>query len=139
MTEYLSPHFSLDEMTVTSHREIDNTPPASVLVNLTHTAHRMEAVRDLLGKPIHVNSAYRCPKLNKAVGSKSTSAHLIGYAVDFICPGFGSPLDICRAIASSDLEFDQLIFEGTWVHISFDPRQRRQQLTMHKGRYTLGF
>ena len=57
------------------------------------------------------------------------SAHLQGCAIDFTAGEFGLPLEVCRAIADSNLEFDQLIMEGKWVHISFDERMRRQVLT----------
>ena len=57
------------------------------------------------------------------------SAHIDGYAADFVCPSFGTPADIARAIVASGLVFDQCIQEGTWVHISFDPRARQQALT----------
>ena len=101
---------------------------------LRTTAARMEAVRRLLGeRVISVSSGYRCPALNKAVGGARTSAHLTGRAVDFNCYGFGDPLAVCRALAASEIAFDQVIEEGTWTHISFDPRLRRQVLTRRPG------
>ena len=55
------------------------------------------------------------------------------------CYGFGAPRDVCRAIAASSLAFDQLIEEGSWTHLSFDPRMRRQILTKREGGgYELG-
>jgi hypothetical protein len=129
LTTWLAPHFSLEELTAT-RQPFDNTPPDWVLRNLKRTAQQMEAVRTLLGgKAILVSSGYRSPKVNKAVRGSKTSAHLAGFAVDFICPRFGKPLDVCRAIAASTILFDQLIEEGTWIHISFDPRLRQQVLT----------
>lgn len=134
MTTKLTAHFALEELSCTQHREIDNTPPAEVVWTLRTTAARMEEVRRLLGeRPIHVSSGYRCPELNRAVGGAKTSAHLTGHAVDFNCYGFGRPLDVCRKIARSEIRFDQLIEEGSWVHISFDPRMRRQVLTRRAG------
>ncbi len=65
-----------------------------------------------------------------------------GFAADFVCPSFGSPLEIVKAIAVSNINFDQCIQEGTWVHISFDPAMRREVLTanFHQGEayYTEG-
>jgi hypothetical protein len=59
--------------------------------------------------------------------------------VDFNCYGFGSPREVCRAIAAATIPFDQLIEEGTWCHLSFDPRMRRQILTKREGGgYELG-
>lgn len=129
----LSDHFSLAEMTVTLHRDISNIPDEAVLGVLRDTAHRMEEVRDLLGGAITVSSAYRCPALNRAVGGVAFSAHVTGRAVDFNCFGYGDPLAICHRIATSALRFDQLIEEGTWVHLSFDPRMRREVLTKGEG------
>jgi putative chitinase len=124
----------------TQHREFDNAPPPEVVGTLRTTAAQMEAVRRLLGdQVISISSGYRCRALNRAVGGSRTSAHLSGHAVDFHCYGFGDPLAVCRRIAASDLAFDQLIEEGTWVHLSFDPRMRRQVLTRRPdGSYGLG-
>ncbi len=140
MTNQLTAHFALEELACTQHREFDNTPPPEVVATLRNTAAQMEGVRRLLGgKVISVSSGYRCRALNRAVSGARTSAHLSGHAVDFNCYGFGPPLAVCRAIAESDLRFDQLIEEGTWVHMSFDPRMRRQVLTRrHGGAYGLG-
>jgi hypothetical protein len=124
----LTPHFSLAELTVTS-KPLDNTPPKEMIEVLRTTAFYMERVRELLGNvAIKVNSAYRSPAVNKAVGGSKASAHTLGYAVDFTAYGH-TPLTIANTLAKSDLKFDQLIYEGTWVHISFDPKMRREILT----------
>jgi zinc D-Ala-D-Ala carboxypeptidase len=134
MTTKLTAHFALEELACTQHRDVDNTPPPEVIPNLRATAVRMEEVRRLLGdRVITVSSGYRSPTLNRAVGGARTSAHLDGHAVDFNCYGFGSPKAVCRAIAHADLDFDQLIEEGTWVHISFAPKLRRQVLSKRSG------
>lgn len=129
----LTPHFDLAEFTVSqtaARKGLDNNPPPDILDNIaTVTAPGMERVRAALRKPILISSGYRSPKVNRAVGGSKTSAHMAGFAVDFICPGFGTPLDVCRAILVAGLKFDQLIEEGTWVHISFDPRARQMVLT----------
>lgn len=115
---------------------IDNNPPAAALKNLRFTALSMVGVRVLLGnKPILVSSGYRSPGVNAKVGGSNTSAHTLGWAVDFTCPGFGTPLEICQAIAKSRTmdDVDQLIHEyDAWVHISFDPRNRKQILTINR-------
>lgn len=140
MATQLSPHFTLEELVATQHRDIDNTAPDGVVDVLRDTALRMEEVRDLLGaRVISVSSGYRCPALNKAVGGTAFSAHVTGRAVDFNCYGFGAPIEVCRAIVASPLHFDQIIEEGTWTHISFDPRMRRQVLTKNPlGGYVSG-
>ncbi len=117
-------------MTITSVRGVDNTPGAEELANLAETAQAMEEVRELLGHPIHINSAYRSPAVNKAVGSKSKkSQHIEGRAVDFICPKFGTPRQIVEAIKESGIQYCQLILEyESWVHISFDKSNNRNQV-----------
>lgn len=130
MSTRLTAHFALEELLATQHRNIDNRAPPEVVATLRTTAARMEQVRRTLGKRvITVSSGYRSPELNRAVGGARTSAHLTGHAVDFNCYGFGAPIDVCRAIAASGLPFDQMIEEGSWCHLSFDPRLRRQILT----------
>lgn len=127
----LSPHFTLEEMTVTQVRGASNNVPLSLLPVIKDTALRMEEVRSLLGNaPITVTSGYRSPFVNKIVGGSITSAHMSGRAVDFIAPSFGTPLEVAKAISASAIAFDQLIWEEeTWVHISFDPKMRREVLT----------
>lgn len=134
----LTEHFTLEEMTITQIRSVRNVPPPEALDNLKRTAEYMEKVRDLLKFPIHINSGYRSPGVNKLVGGSPRSAHMRGNAVDFICPRFGSPLGICHAIENSLLNFDQLIEEGTWVHISFEEPWRRQVLTKTIDGYARG-
>lgn len=132
----LSLHFSLEELTRSStavRLGIDNTPTDEIIEHLKVAADGMEQVRAILGSQIHVDSGYRCEALNAAVKGAKTSAHMEGYAVDFVCPGFGTPLEIVHLIEKSTIAFDQCIQEGTWVHISFDPQLRRRVLTAHFG------
>lgn len=136
MTTQLTPHFTLEELTTSSTAArlgIDNTPSAEALHNLTSLAKNLEFVRALMTFPMHIDSAYRCGALNKAVGGVPSSAHVLGHAADFVCPQFGTPLEIVQAIEKSGIAFDQLIFEQTWVHISFDPMMRHEVLTAHFG------
>jgi len=81
----------------------------------------MENVRELLNNnPILISSGYRCLELNTLLGSKPTSAHIKGLAVDFTCSKFGYPDDIVDAIFRSDILYDQIILEfDKWVHIAF--------------------
>ena len=142
----LSEHFSLDEFTASEtalRKGIDNTPPPVVTEKLRMLANTLEQVRTLLGNnSIRISSGYRCLALNRAIGSGDTSAHVLGYAVDFTCPKFGTPKEVANKIAESPIKFDQLIYEGTWVHLSIDPRNRREVLTAHFGKgktsYTKG-
>ena len=129
----LSEHFTLDELVHSrsaTRLKIDNTPSPEIAQRLAKTAQGLEKVRTLLGgHPILISSGYRCKALNQAVGGSPNSAHLQGWAVDFTCPGYGPPLEIVRAIAVSPIPFDQIINEGTWVHLSFEPSMRRKALS----------
>lgn len=135
----LSAHFDLSEFTHSQTADrlgIDNTPPTNLLPKLMTLAHGMEEVRELLGHPITISSGYRSPAVNQAVGSKGTSQHTLGEACDFVCPAYGSPAKIVRAIVDSTIGFDQVIQEfhnpakpgSGWVHISFGDRNRRTAL-----------
>jgi hypothetical protein len=134
----LTPHFSLAELTVTNTK-LDNVPSKEVIEVLRTTAFYMEKVREILGNvAITINSGYRSPDVNRQVGGTSNSSHTYGYAVDFTAYGH-TPLTISNILAKSNLKFDQLIYEKTWVHISFDPRMRGNILTLKgKGKYVKG-
>lgn len=143
----LTANFSLQELTFSqtaTRKGIDNTPNATVLIALQQTAEGMERVRSCLGTPCLVSSGYRSPKLNAAVGGSETSQHCKGEAVDFTSPRFGSPIEICQELAKhkETIGFDQLINEGTWVHISFSDNPRGSVLTAifenGKARYLKG-
>jgi zinc D-Ala-D-Ala carboxypeptidase len=115
----LSEHFSLEELTVTSHRQFDNTPNASEIANLTRLAGMLEQVKTLLGgKPVMINSGFRSKQVNDSVGSKDTSQHRIGCAADIRVPGM-TPNEVVQALIKSDIGYDQLIREfDSWTHIS---------------------
>jgi len=115
----LTPHFTLEELTVTNHRSLDNTPNSSEINNLKRLAEMLEEVKDLLdGKPIMVNSAFRSKAVNDAVGSKDTSQHRVGCAADIRVPGL-TPDQVVKAIIGSTIAYDQIIREfDSWTHIS---------------------
>lgn len=118
----LTEHFFEAEVSITSHKGVDNTPSIEALINAKYVAHKMERVRHLLkDNVITVLSWYRSKKLNKLVGGSKKSDHLQALALDFICLGFGSPRQVCIALIPhmKELGINQLIYEGTWVHISF--------------------
>ena len=143
MSERLSEHFTLHEAvrSATAKRQgIDNVPDAVELERLRATAQRMERIRALLGnRPVVVTSWFRCEALNAAVGGVPDSAHRLGYAVDFVCPSYGTPLNIARRLVAARVAFDQLIYEyGRWVHVSFDPQMRGEVLTAMPSGYERG-
>ena len=140
----LTPHFTLAEAT-TTNTGISNIPTSQEHKDrILNTAYNMEIVRAVLGrKPIKINSWYRSPEVNKAVGGVPNSEHALGAAVDFTCIDFGTPYDICRTLIqySHVLNYNQLIYEGTWVHISFPTdgvKGKNQVLTILGGKTSNG-
>lgn len=115
----LTPNFTLEELTHTDHREFDNMPDADELANLYRLADFLEQVKVVLGgKPIMINSAFRCAEVNKAVGSSDKSQHRRGCAADIRVPGM-TPDEVVTAIIESGLPYDQVIREfDRWTHVS---------------------
>jgi zinc D-Ala-D-Ala carboxypeptidase len=145
----LTPHFTLEEFTdsqTAARKGIPNVPPmgSPERANLQRTAEVMETVRIILGNhPILVSSGYRSPAVNAAVGGSKSSAHMSGLAVDFSCPSFGTPLQICKRLepAMRELGIDQLIHEyETWVHLGLTGgAPRHQALTIDNKGTRSGF
>lgn len=121
----MTPHFTLAELTVTQHRQFDNTPNDQEKANLLRLAELLERVKYMLDmRPIMINSAFRSKAVNDAVGSKDTSQHRLGCAADFRVPGM-TPDEVVRKIIASGIEYDQILREfsdpingGGWTHIS---------------------
>ncbi|MBF0298617.1 MAG: peptidase M15 [Oligoflexia bacterium] len=135
----LSTHFTLEEALFSEtaiRKNISNKPSDVQLKNMIEAAKSMEIVRNILGdKSIKVSSWLRVNKLNFVIGGASSSAHINGFAIDFTCPDFGSPYEICKKLSESTLKYDQIIHEfGSWCHISFDPKMRREDLTIFQPR-----
>jgi len=138
LNEKISSHFTWGEVVSSETAKkyaISNTPSPDIYYNVLLASAGMEKLREILGNnPIKVNSWYRSKALNDMVGGSPFSDHMKGFAVDFICPKYGSPYDICKAVENSDLDFDTIIHEyGRWVHISFNPKFRKRVLTKMTG------
>jgi len=133
----LTEHFTLEELTHTDHRELDNTPNDAELENLKRLAEFLEEVKTVLGgKPIMVNSAFRSKAVNDAVGSKDTSQHRIGCAADIRVPSM-TPDQVVRTIIASGLPYDQIIREfDRWTHVSIpntpEAKPRKQALIIDR-------
>lgn len=147
----LTEHFSFAELTdsdTATRLGIANLPDYATLSNLHFLAAGLEKVREALGDvPIAISSGYRSPALNAAIKGAPSSAHIRGLAADFRAPAFGSPVAVAKALAPlvAELKIDQLICEGTWVHVAFAEhweRPRGNVLTAHFDgggvRYTAG-
>lgn len=126
-------YFSIKELTksdTAARLGIDNTPSAAVVENLTALVDNvLDPLRELYGKPIHVSSGYRCPRLNKAVGGVANSQHLTGQAAD-LCQGSREENRRLFIYLEEYCTFDQLLWEngGAWVHVSYrkDGNNRHQ-------------
>ena len=138
----LSENFSLQEFTksqTATRQGLDNTPNDEHLASATALFENVvQKVRDNFGVTV-INSGYRGPALNTAVGGSSNSQHCKGEAVDIECPGTGN-YDVAKWI-ESNLDFDQLILEfytpgipdSGWVHVSYKTEgNRKQSLTAMK-------
>lgn len=140
----ISEHFTLFDVCNSSTaliKGIDNRPTAQVVTNATALIKNvLEKARGHFNSPVIVNCMYRCPTLNKAVGGatdkqgKPTSQHCYGQAADITVKGH-SVKEVFDYI-KKNLIFDQLINEGTWIHISFSlVKNRRQSLRLVNGKY----
>ena len=133
----LSPHFTLEELTVTDHRTLDNSPKQEEISNLQRLAQFLEQVKTALGgKPVMINSAFRSKAINDAVGSSDRSQHRLGCAADIRVPGM-TPDEVVKAIIIAGLPYDQLIREfDRWTHISVTNEEtgtpRKQVLIIDK-------
>jgi hypothetical protein len=133
----LSPHFSLAEMTKSQtalRLGIDNTPPLIAAKNLKRLANNiLEPIRAHYGRPFSPSSGYRCLELNTAIGSKSTSQHIKGEAVDFEIAGI--PNLVVAEWIRDNLVFDQILLEfhdpeipdSGWIHVSLKEKGNRNQ------------
>lgn len=134
----LTPNFSLAEMTKSEtalRLGLPNDPEPEHLENLKVLAENvLQPVRDHFGKGVKVNSAYRHPDVNRAVGGSTTSDHCKGMAADIEIPGIANA-DLAQWIADN-CEFRQLILEfytpgvpdSGWVHVSYNPADNKKQI-----------
>jgi hypothetical protein len=139
----LSANFTLKELTrsdTADRLDIDNTPNEEQIESLRLLCENiLQPVRDHFGKPVKINSGFRCPALNQATGGSATSDHCKGQACDFEIDGVSNP-DLAQWIADN-LKYTQLILEfytqgqpsSGWVHASFNPENLKcQELTAVK-------
>ena len=145
----LSKHFKLEEFEKSStaiRHGIENKAGSGEIKNLTDLCYAvLEPVRIKFDKPVIITSGYRSPELCEAIGSKATSQHAKGQAVDFEIAGI-SNLQVALWI-QNNTDFDQLILEfwkdgepnSGWVHCSYvDGSNRKQVLTFAGKSYTNG-
>ena len=134
----LSNNFSLKEMTksqTATRKDIDNEPGEEEIENLKQLCERvLQPVREHFGKAVRVNSGYRSPELNSAIGGSKTSDHCKGMAADIEINGVANA-DLAEWI-KDNCEFRQLILEfytpgipdSGWVHVSYDLDDNRRKI-----------
>ena len=127
-------HFTLKEFVKSDtacRLGIDNTPSPQVEERLRQLVdYVLDPLREAYGRPIYVNSGYRCPALNRAVGGVAHSQHLTGEAADITGGNCQENRRLYELLRQLQLPVDQVINEHgfTWLHVSYGPRHRRMFL-----------
>lgn len=127
-------YFTIKELCKSStavQKGINNTPNSEIVKNLEKLVeYVLDPLREKYGKPIHVNSGYRCPALNKAVNGSKTSQHMSGLAADITAGSVAKNKILFNLVQELNLPFDQLIDEKRfrWVHVSYSDKPRKQIL-----------
>ena len=138
-------YFELNEFLYSDNalkNKIPNLPSFQIVENIKMMLPLLNGLREIWGSSIIVSSGYRCPELNKKVGGSSTSAHLMGFAVDLV-PSNGKMnefIECCkRYFNNTKYDFDQILFESSgsskWVHVGYKNlkgEQRRQIFSITK-------
>lgn len=127
-------YFTIKELSKSStatQKKIDNTPNSEIVSNLKQLVdYILDPLRERYGKPIKVNSGYRCPALNKAVNGSKSSQHMKGLAADITAGSLKENKILFELVQELKLPFDQLIDEKNfrWIHVSFSKNPRKQIL-----------
>ena len=127
-------YFTIKELSRSStaiQKKIDNTPNSEIVSNLKQLVdYILDPLRERYGKPIKVNSGYRCPALNKAVNGSKSSQHMKGLAADITAGSLKENKILFELVQELKLPFDQLIDEKNfrWIHVSFSKNPRKQIL-----------
>ena len=128
MDRYLSENFTYKEFfdsPTAKKLGINNTTDKALILNNIKELvfHILQPLRDKFNVPIHINSGYRCLKLNAAIGGVPSSQHVMGQAADIVVEG-KKPIEVAKMIVEMGLPYDQIGLYDTFVHVSVSSRQR---------------
>ena len=143
----LSEHFTLGEMTASSHKEVYNIPSHEAIANLTNLCKWLEVLRKRAspdpskgrGVPIIINSGYRSPQLNRKIGGVPNSNHLTGCAVDIRVENMEQLIRYAAILLDISNEthqdFDELLIErnkhgAIWLHFAVRPSNNRRKVSL---------
>lgn len=130
----LSPHFTLQELlhsdTALRHGIDNESPPEECVNNMKLLCENvLEPLRAGIGRPIRITSGYRCLELNRLLKSPDSSQHTKGQAADIVVSGM-SFLRLAKFVVETPgVDYDQVIYEGRWIHVSWSLRRRKEALT----------
>ncbi len=126
----LTPHFTLEELagTTTPYKALNLAEAQKIPGRMYQLAGFAERVREIIGRPVIINSGYRCVKLNNYLKGALTSQHLLAEAIDIKVSG-KTASEVFQILAASDLKYDQLILEkvgnAQWVHVSIGSKKEK--------------
>ena len=145
----LSEHFTLGEMTASSRKDVYNIPSHEAIANLTNLCKWLEVLRLRAGTPIRINSGYRSPQLNRAIGGVANSNHLTGCAVDIRVENMEQLIRYAAILLDISNEthqdFDELLIEkrsasplgssknrygAIWLHFAVRPSNNRRKVSL---------
>ena len=133
----LSEHFTLGEMTTSTHKEVYNIPSHEAIANLKRLCGWLEVLRKRAAEPIIINSGYRSPQLNRKIGGAANSNHLTGCACDIRVAGMEQAIRYAVILLDysreSNQDFDELLIEknrfgAIWVHFAVRPSNNRRKI-----------
>lgn len=127
----LTPHFTIQELagtSVTKYQKLNLLKAQEQMGKMYQLAGFAERIREIVGKPLIINSGYRCVELNNYLKGSLTSQHLLAEAIDIRVNGKTSN-ELFQIIVASDLKYDQIILEkvgnAQWVHVSIGSKKEK--------------
>lgn len=123
--------FTWEELTRTGSGLPNSPPPEAQLALRDLVAQVLDPLREAIGRPVDITSAYRAPAVNDAAGGAETSQHKRGEAADAKVKGMDGA-SLATFIVRAGIPFDQLIVYSNRVHVSFTRRYPLRRSTLRK-------